>query len=314
MEIVDPCKIDRVDPRVRALAENALAQPSFNTMDPYVLRQMTAEGFGKREHPDDEGIERVFDVAVPGDVAASGPGFSIPMRVYVPVGVGPFPVMMYFHGGGWVAGSLDTHDSICRMCCLHSGFMVISVDYRLAPEAKFPAAPEDCYAATCWVVENASAFGGDGSKLVVAGDSAGGNLTAVVCLMARDRKGPLIKHQIIVCGGLQQANWFIPGYLEKEEDGNHPYASPLLAEDLSQLPATTLITAECDPVTPQSVAFAGRLCAAGVETHYYCHKGMLHGFFADKGLEQGIEAVKEVAMAARRAVGIQFPAAESPNG
>ena len=127
-----------------------------------------------------------------------GPAGEIPLRIYTPQGIGPFPALVFFHGGGWVIGSLDTHDAVCRHLAKRAGTVVISVDYRLAPEHKFPAAPEDCYAATLWVAENASAIGVDARRLAVGGDSAGGNLAAAVSLMARDRKKPSIALQMLV--------------------------------------------------------------------------------------------------------------------
>jgi len=139
-----------------------------------------------------EDLARVEDITVP------GPAGDIPVRVYVPAGSGPFPTVVFFHGGGWVIGNIDTHDVPVRRLANLVPAVVVSVDYRLAPEHPFPAAPEDCYAATAWAAENIGRYGGDGSRLAVAGDSAGGNLAAVVAQMARDRGGPAIAFQLLV--------------------------------------------------------------------------------------------------------------------
>ena len=139
-----------------------------------------------------ESIVRIENRTVP------GPAGQIPVRIYTPVGTAPFPVLVYFHGGGWVIGNLDTHDGICRSLANRVGCLVVSVDYRLAPEHRFPAAPEDCYAATRWLAEHAGSLGGDKGRIAVGGDSAGGNLAAVVALMARDRGGPKLAFQLLV--------------------------------------------------------------------------------------------------------------------
>jgi acetyl esterase len=210
--------------------------------------------------------------------------------------------MMYFHGGGFVAGDLDTQDNVCRMVCATSGFVVVSVDYRLGPEHKFPAAPEDCYFATCWVANQPELANADRSRIVLFGESAGGNLAAAVCLMARDRKAPKIRHQILAYGALQQLRRCNLGYLDKSDDFSHPYASPLLSENLSDLPSVTIITAECDTMTPFCAEYARRLIDAGVETHYYMYRGMIHGFLGDERLELCHQAIRDLSLMARQSV------------
>jgi acetyl esterase len=228
-----------------------------------------------------------------------GPAGQIPVRIYTPPGRGPFGVLVFFHGGGFVLCDLDTHDPTCRALCRAAGCVVVSVDYRLAPEHKFPAGPEDCYAATVWAAGAAAELGGDGARIAIAGDSAGGNLTAVVALMARDRGAPRLRHQLMIypvtdCAfdtasyrengqdyGLSTASmrWFWNHYLASERDASHPYASPLRAEDLRGLPPATVITAEFDPLRDEGEAYAARLRQAGVPTELQRYPGVIHGFF-----------------------------------
>src|SRR5438093_13283858 len=225
-----------------------------------------------------EAVARVENRALPGPLG------EIPVRVYTPEGRAPFPVLVYFHGGGWVIGSLETHDGICRHLANAAGAVVVSVDYRLAPEHPFPASGEDAYAATRWAADNAASFGGDPRRVAVGGDSAGGNLAAVVSLMARDRGGPPLVFQLLVYpvtdfsfdtpsysenaeGYLLSAEsmrWFWGHYLADPADGKHPHASPLQAENVRGLPPALVITAEYDPLRDEGEAYAARLKQAGV--------------------------------------------------
>lgn len=229
-----------------------------------------------------------------------GPRGDIPVRIYTPEGVGPFPLLMYYHGGGFVIGNLETHDALCRSLCNQAECVVVAVDYRLAPEHKYPAAPEDCYAATLWAQKHAAELNGLGDRLAVAGDSAGGNMAAVVCLMARDQGAPHISHQLLLYpvtdnsfetrSYLENAEgyfltrlmmqWFWGHYLAQEEDGQQAYASPLRAEDLSGLPSATVITAEYDPLRDEAEDYSQRLLGAGVKTELIRYSGMIHGFLA----------------------------------
>jgi acetyl esterase len=228
-----------------------------------------------------------------------GPGGRIAVRIYTPAGAGPHPVLVYFHGGGWVLCNLDTHDGTCRSLCNQGGCVVVSVDYRLAPEHKFPAGLEDCWAATRWVVENAAELGVDPSRVAVGGDSAGGNLTASVTLVARDRGVPRLVHQLLVypvtdarfdtasyrdnAEGFfltrDAMKWFWNHYLGSEAEAENPYASPLRARDLSGLPPATVITAEFDPLRDEGERYGGRLREAGVPTRIERYDGLIHGFF-----------------------------------
>lgn len=252
-----------------------------------------------------------------------GPGGEIPVRIYTPEGEGPFPSLVFYHGGGWVIGDLDTVDVPCRLLANRANCVVVSVDYRLAPEHKFPAAADDAYAAAKWVVENGPSIQVDSSRVAVGGDSAGGNLAAVVSLMARDKNEISLAYQLLIYpvtnhsyetvsygdnadGYLLTKDsmiWFWDHYLRDAEDGKNPYASPLQAEDLSGLPPALVITAEFDPLRDEGEAYAQRLKEAGVQVEDTRYNGMIHGFFWMPGaLEQGMQAVNQAANALKRAL------------
>jgi acetyl esterase len=221
-----------------------------------------------------------------------------------------------------VIGSLDTHDSLARGLANTGGCVVVSVDYRLAPEHKFPCAAEDAYAATRWAAEHAAEVGGDGSRLAVAGDSAGGNLAAAVALMARDRGGPALALQILIYPvtdrdfdtpsylnkgegyGLTRSGmqWFWNHYLSGDDDLANPYAAPLRAPDLAGLPPALVITAEYDCLKDEGDAYAERLREAGVPTRHSSYDGMIHGFMTLTTLfPQGVRAIEEAGVALREA-------------
>jgi acetyl esterase len=263
-----------------------------------------------------ETVARIENRAVP------GPRGDIPVRVYTPQGRAPFPVLVYLHGGGWVIGSLDTHDPLCRYLANAAGCVVVSVDYRLAPEHPYPAAPEDAYAATRWVAANAEAVGGDPSRLAVGGDSAGGNLSAVVALMARDRGGPRLVFQLLVYpvtdapssdhasyrenaeGYLltrAAMDWFWDHYCAERADRADPYLCPLCAKDVSRLPPALVITAEFDPLRDEGEAYAARLREAGGRVELRRYPGMIHGFFSMGALLTQARAATAEAAAALRA-------------
>mgnify|MGYP001816318944 CR=1 FL=1 len=223
---------------------------------------------------------------------------GIPIRIYRPAAEGPLPLLMNFHGGGWVIGDLDTADAVCRRVAEAAGCIVISVDYRLAPEHPYPAAVEDAYAATCWAAANAEALGGSG-KLAVMGESAGGTLAAVVCQRARDEAGPQIDFQLlaypVIDHDLSRASWEENGegyLLEKStmvwfwdqycppERRSEPAASPLLAESLADLPPAVVLTAEFDPLRDEGKAYADALAAAGVSAKLINFDGLVHDFLA----------------------------------
>jgi len=251
-----------------------------------------------------EAVEQVRDGTVP------SPYGGIPIRTYTPAGSGPFPILVWFHGGGWVVGNLDTTDVTCRLLANGGGCIVVSVNYRHAPENNFPAAPEDAYAATRWAAQHSAELNGDPARIAVGGASAGGNLAAAVTLMARDRGGPPLMFQLLMVpvtefnldspsykanaegyGLTQQAmRWFWDHYLRLAADGANPYASPLRAADMRGLPRAFVMTAELDPLHDEGVAYAERLRAAGARVTHKCYAGMIHGFLgpdapADMGKE-----------------------------
>jgi acetyl esterase/lipase len=248
----------------------------------------------------------------------------IPVRVYRPSAAQDLPALVYFHGGGFVICNLDTHDRICRMLANASGCVVVSVDYRLAPEHKFPAAAEDAYSATRYVAEHASEFGIDPSRIAVGGDSAGANLATVVALMARDRQGPGLKFQLLIYPVTdftehatpserdyghgyfleeEQMDWFADQYFATEADRHSPYASPSKASDVRGLPPAMVITGECDPLRDQGEAYAEKLRSAGVAVALKRYEGMIHPFVSLAGIvDAGRDAINDSASAMRQAL------------
>jgi acetyl esterase len=246
----------------------------------------------------------------------------VPVRIYMPEGSGPLPGLVYFHGGGWVRGSLQSHDTLCRALANGAGCVVVSVDYRMAPEHKFPAAIDDAFAATRWVSAHASELGIDPERLAVAGDSAGGNLTAAVTLLARDQGGPKLVHQTLLypvtdynldtpsylanASGYmltrEAMRFYWRHYLRSDADADDPRASPLRAARFDGLPPALVITAEFDPLLDEGREYAARLSSAGVPTTYSEYLGMVHGFVTSAGvLDQGKGAIAEACSALRAA-------------
>jgi len=238
------------------------------------------------------------EVAAVEDRVIPGPAGDLPVRIYTPDAPAPRPVMAFFHGGGFVICSVETHDGLARRLANATGAVVVSVEYRLAPDARCPAAAEDCYAATQWAHDHAATLGADSGRLIVAGDSAGGNLAAVVTLMARERGAPPIAHQVLVYPVIDAAcdapsytenaegyflsaagmHWFWDQYLGLDGDGTHHHASPIRASDFSGLPPAVVITAEFDPLRDEGEAYAEALRAAGVPVTMQRYDGMIHGF------------------------------------
>ena len=230
-------------------------------------------------------------------------GHAVPVRIYTPAGEGPFPLFVFFHGGGFAVGDVEEYDVLCRILTLKTGAKVISVDYRLAPEHKFPAAPEDCYTAAKWVSEHAEELNGDPNNLIVGGDSAGGTLTAAVTQMAHDRKSIKIAKQILMYPVMDFHSLDVPSvypsytvnaegfgvtsthmglfwdlYLENKEDRNHPYASPIRAAELNDLPPALLFTSEYDVLRDEGEWYGRRLHESGVPVMAKRFNGMIHGF------------------------------------
>jgi acetyl esterase len=253
-----------------------------------------------------------------------GPGGPIPIRLYRPVKKDTLPALVYFHGGGFVICNLDTHDRQCRALANASGCAVISVDYRLAPEHKYPAAVEDAYAATKYVAEHAAEFGVDPNRIAVGGDSAGGNLATVVSLLSRDRGGPRLKFQLLIYPMVdfydqspsmqhyskdyfltrEGMDWFTESYLPNREAGLEPSASPTNATDLRGLPPAMVLTAECDPLRDQGETYARKLQGAGVAVELKRYEGMFHPFFQFGAiLDTAKVAMKDAASAVREALG-----------
>jgi acetyl esterase len=245
--------------------------------------------------------EKPVELPVVRDIKIVGPGGDIPIRVYAPQEKGAMPMIVYYHGGGWVIGSIKDHDGICRRLAQKTGFIVLSVDYRLAPENKYPAAIEDAYAALVYASKNAIQLNGDASKIAVAGDSAGGNLAAVVSLMARDKNGPKIAYQILLypvtniestdtqsynnfASGYFLTKWqiqqFITYYIKNEADKKNPYASPLLVPNLHGLPPAIVLTAQFDPLRDEGEAYANKLMAANVPVVNKRFNGVIHAFMS----------------------------------
>lgn len=252
-------------------------------------------------------------VALSGEAAAlhevesrtiPGPAGDIPIRVYKPSAATDLPVCLYFHGGGFVIGNLDSHDHICRALAARSGTAIVAVDYRLAPENRFPAGVDDCWAATQWVAANGEAIGVDASRLGVAGDSAGGNLAAVMTLRARDAGSPSIAFQLLIYPAVSHdefpsrsaaetqtvflnvelMRWFWENYMPEGADPSTPDLSPLCATDLAGLPPAFVVTAECDPLRDEGEAYAKRLVDAGVPVDFRLVETMPHAFFHMAGV------------------------------
>lgn len=291
----------------------AAGAPPTHTLSPEEARQATDF---KLLAGEPEEVRKVENRMIP------GPGGEIPVRIYTPEGNGPFPILVYYHGGGWVIGNLETVDVPCRMLTNKASCIVVSVDYRLAPEHKFPAAVEDAYAAAKWAVEEASSIGGDSNRVAVGGDSAGGNLAAAVALMARDKKDLKLVYQMLIYpatnhdfntdshrenaeGYLLTRDsivWFWNHYLRNEEDSKNPYASPLLAGNFKELPPALVLTAEYDPLRDEGEAYAAKLREAGIPVEEKRYEGMIHGFFWMPGvLTQGRESILFAADALKRA-------------
>jgi acetyl esterase len=264
------------------------------------------------------------EVASIDNLTIPGPAGDLPVRVYVPYGAPETarPTLVWLHGGGFVIGDLDTAECAATALAAASGAMVVSVDYRLAPEHRFPAAAEDCYAALRWVAA-AESLGVDPGRLAIGGDSAGGNLAAATALMARDRGGPSLVLQVLVVpcldarmespsvaangtGLFLQAStmrWFWDCYLGRDADGDNPYAAPARAGDLRGLPPALVITAEYDPLRDEGEAYAAALSAAGVACESRRFAGQVHTFFARPNVfgPEGAEAVATAGAALRAA-------------
>lgn len=296
-----------VDPQIQALLDMGTGVPATNTLS-------VSEARAQYE-------ARVRIMAPAAAVAAvtertiAGPGGDLRLRIYRPVGQGPFPLLAFFHGSGFVLCSLNTHDGMCRNLCAGAGCVVVSVDYRLAPENKYPAGLDDCVFATHWIAEHAGELGGSADRLAVCGDSAGGNLAAAAALRIRDEGGPSIIGQLLIYPvanyhtpgtpsyrenadsyGLTRDTmiWFWDHYLTDPSEAAHPYVSPLRARDLSGLPPALVVTAEYDPLRDEGEHYAEKLRTAGTPAITSRWDGMNHGFFFWVGrVDKAAEAMAE---------------------
>ena len=258
------------------------------------------------------------------DTSIPGPAGDIPVRIYRPQAGGVHPVVVFLHGGGFTIGSIASHDPLCQQIAAGVPAVVVSVDYRLAPEHKFPAAVEDCWAAVQWVADHAAELGGDPARVAAAGDSAGGNLAAVCAIRARDAGGPALAFQLLIypttdaTGSFpsiqengkgyflteETMRWFQDNYLSPDDDRRHPDASPYFVEDLNGLAPAFVVTAEYDPLRDEGEAYAQRLVEAGVPTKVKRYDGMIHAFFQlDAAIPAAADAITDSIEALRQALG-----------
>jgi acetyl esterase len=282
----------------------ALNAPAITTVDVQTLRQSAR----LQPRPTGPGLARVTDAL------AAGPNGPVPVRLYRPR-AGQLPVLVWLHGGGFAIGDIEMYDPLCRHLAHRTGYLVASVDYRLAPEHPYPAPGEDCYAAVEWVANSAAELDIDAGSLAVGGDSAGGTLTMVVAQMARDRGGPQIAFQLVAYGTAEMrisnpelgdlpilpneaCTWFWDLYVPDQAQRLQPYCSPLLADSLTDLPPAFVLTAEHDPTRDGAEEYARRLAASGVRTTLKRYPGTFHGFLSMPGLlTQARIALDDIAVA-----------------
>ena len=299
-----------LDPKIRELLDLAADAPPIGTVPVEMMRgeapsQMAALfRMGLVSPP----VAAVEDLDIP------GPTDDLRVRVYTPGGEGPYPIVVFFHGGGWVLGDLETHDPMCRALCSGADSVVVSVGYRLAPEHRFPAATDDALAATRWVATHAAEISGDALRIALAGDSAGGNLAAVTTLRIRDEGGPALRGQLLIYPGLgypwpptpsyienaegygmtrESATWFWDQYLGGRTYATNPLAAPLLAPDLRGLPSALVITAQYDVLRDEGERYVKRLRAAGVPARFSRYEGVNHRFAEMLGILDQAEQVHD---------------------
>ena len=291
-----------LDPQIQAMRDRRASEgtPQLYTLSLEEARAADLASI-RESGGDPEPVYQVEDRHFP------GPGGDLPVRVYRPSAERPLAALLYYFGGGWTLGSIDTSDGICRSLANAAGCLVVTAGYRLAPEHPFPAAVVDCHAALRWVAENADELGADSTRLAVGGDSAGGNLAAAVTLLAREDGEIALAGQLLVYPNTDQladegsilentdpwlfnhhsVEWYRQYYLATPQDAENPLASPLRAKDLGGLPPALVITAEYDPLRDQGEEYARRLAEAGVPVELTRYPGMVHGFFAMAGTVHG---------------------------
>jgi acetyl esterase len=311
-----------LDPTIRLLLDAAIAagRPQLHTLSPVDARQMMRDTRAPIQGP-------ILDTVSQQDRAIPGPAGQIPVRIYRPKSAAAdakLPVLVFFHGGGWVIGDIETHHTVCQRFAQDGNLLVVSVDYRLAPEHRYPAAVDDCWAATRWAAANAASIGGDAAKLAVGGDSAGGNLAAIVALMARDAGAPKIGYQCLIYPAVDAlANtgsmarnaegyllttaamkYFYDHYAPNIADRANWRCSPLRAATLAGVAPAMVITAGFDPLRDEGADYARRLAADGVRVEYVEYGGLIHGFFGMPGvLPQARRGITTAAQAVREALG-----------
>jgi acetyl esterase len=286
-------KLANLKPQSQMYLEAFKQMPAIASLEPQTVRDMFA--MAPPVEVELAPLAKVEDRLIPVKDA------EINVRIYTPEGEGPFPLFVYYHGGGWVLGDIPIADASCRMLANKTGRIVVSVDYRLAPEHKFPVPVEDSYAALQWVSENAVSLNGNASNIVVGGDSAGGNLAAAMTLKSREEKGPAIAGQVLIypvtalsydSGSYHEFKegfgldrdlmiWFGNYYIRNEEDAKNVLVAPILAEDLRNLPPAYVLTAEFDVLRDEGEAYAERLKEAGVTVETSREEGLVHGFFTN---------------------------------
>ncbi|MFC6719789.1 alpha/beta hydrolase [Natrialbaceae archaeon GCM10025810] len=287
----------------------AAPAPTFESLSPEGARKLIRQMFPVPENP--EPVGDTMDLSI-GDE-------GIPIRVYIPEGEGPYPTLLYIHGGGWVVGDLDIYDATCRAITNEADCMVVSVGYRLAPEHKFPTPLEDCYTAAEWIFETAEPMQIDTENIAIGGDSAGGNLAAAVTLLAHERDGPSFDHQVLIYPVTDHSfdttsyeenaegylltkpamEWFWEHYLRDDLDGKSPYASPLQAQTLQGLPSATVVTCGFDPLCDEGAAYAARLEEADVDVSHHHYDDAIHGIAQmlvdPMDLTRGRELISDIA-------------------
>lgn len=322
-------------PQVKAMLEEmeSLGLPPAETLTPEVLREtrMQVRPGEPVAWVEDRRIPRrpldIKSLNLP-QIEENNPSGDVLVRIYRPQTEGVLPALVWYHGGGWVLGSLETADQVCRALANAAGCAVVSVDYRLAPEHPFPAGLEDAYSALLWVLADGNGVGIDRSRVAVGGDSAGGNLAAAAALLAREGVGmgeaethrpcfqfliyPVTQHGFDTPSYSENATgyfltqammrFFWNHYLRRPEDGQNPLASPLLANDLKGLPPAWVATAQYDPLRDEGEAYANRLKEAGVTVESVRYDGMIHGFFANPDLEVGRQALADGAQRLKKAL------------
>lgn len=300
------------------LAElDTLGIPSFSTLSTTGVTSLYQKVFSSDRKP--EPVERTVEFII------DGPGGNLHIRVYDPDPDLCVPVLVYAHGGGWMLGGLESHDLECRMLANRTGCLVAAVDYRLAPQHTFPAPVKDMYTAIEWLSQHAEQVGGRSSEIAVAGDSSGGNIAAAVAQYDRDIGAGLLRHQLLIYPATdyrcetesyeeneegyfltkQDMEFFWEHYLGDELNGRHPYASPLLARDHTDLPPATIVTAGFDPLRDDGKRYANQLQSAGVPVDYLAFPEMIHGFFhMPRRLEAGAQVHEEIGSKVSEAMGV----------